>query len=183
MLLSTREDGALDIKIALVGDLARGGCSDGGEIVVNGGEASMSGGGEMAGQQMAEGEVVQAMAQRCRVRQELPLVDFSGLGAAVCAVWSHGLLGSHDGKHAHFELFHRNESVMDVDHELPGEDGTGRGLWAVVENNGWRLYAHVHGSGALGLDLGALLRLVLFFGMLVMLVAVEDIHDERLLGL
>lgn len=68
VLLVAWEDGAPNVEAALVGDLiARRGGSDRRQIVVEGGEAAVGGGWQMAGQQMAEGEVVWAMAQGRRV--------------------------------------------------------------------------------------------------------------------
>lgn len=67
VLLISREDGALDLDIALVGDLAGRSCSDGGEIVIKCGEAAMCGSRQVSRQQVAEGEAVWAMAQRCRM--------------------------------------------------------------------------------------------------------------------
>jgi hypothetical protein len=93
---------------------------------------------------VAEGECVWAVAQRCRMRQKLPLVDFGGLRAAIGAVWGYRLLSGNDGKHAHLEFFHSDVGVMNVDDELTREDCAGRGLRAVVEDNGRRLNAHVH---------------------------------------
>lgn len=68
---------------------------------------------------------------------------------------------------------------MNIDHELAGENGTSRGLGSVVENDRRGLDAHVHGRHTLGLDPGALLVVIMM--VLVVLVAVEDVHDERFL--
>lgn len=106
-------------------------------------------------------------------------MDLGSLGAAVCAVWGHRLLGCDNGQEAHLEFVEGDMGLVDIDEELAGENGAGRCLGAIVEDDGRRLDAHVHGSDSLGLDLGALLVGV----VLVMLVAVEDIHDERLFGL
>ena len=138
---------------------------------------------QVSRQQVAEGECVWAMTQRGRMRQELPLVDFGGLRAAIGAVWGDRLLSGNDGEHAHLEFFHGDVGVMNVDDELTRENSAGRRLGAVVEDDGRRLNAHVHGSRALSLHLGALLDFLFFFRMLVMLVAVEDVHDERLFRL
>src|ERR1051325_5054000 len=105
---------------------------------------------------MAKGESVWTMTQGGRMRQELPLVDFSGLRAALGAVWGDRLLSGNDGEHAHLEFFHGDVGIMNIDDELTRENCASRSLRAVVEDNGWRLDAHVHGSSALSLNLGAL---------------------------
>lgn len=178
MLLISRENGTLDLDVALVGDLARRSGSDGRQVVVERCKATMGGSRQMTRQEVAEGEIVGAVTQGRGVRQELPLVDLRGLGDAVWAMWRDWLLCGDDGEEAHLELLDCDIWLMDVDHKLSREDGASRRLRCVEEDNWGRLDAHVHGNGSLGLSLGALLVIVM---VLLMLVTVEDIHDERFL--
>jgi hypothetical protein len=124
VLLVSGEDGALDVDAAPVGDLVAIGCgSDRREVVVQGGEAAMGGGGQVARQQMAEGEAVRPVTERCGVRQELPFVDLSSLVAAVGAVLGDWLLSRDDGKEAHLELVDADKGLVDVHHQLARENG------------------------------------------------------------
>jgi hypothetical protein len=69
-----------------------------------------------------------------------------------------------------------------IDDELSRDDGAGRRLWAVVEDDWRRLDGHVHGRSQLRLDLRALLVLMTLL-VAEMALEREAIHDEVLLGL
>lgn len=109
-------------------------------------------------------------------------MDLGGLGATVGAICGDRLLGGDDCEQAHLEFFDGDVWLVDVDHQLTREDGTGRSLRRVEEDDWRRLDVHVHGCRALGFHFGAALPRLDGMMMLVMLVAVENVHDERLLG-
>lgn len=133
---------------------------------------------------MAEWVAVLAITQGSGVRHELPLVDLGSLGAAVGTMLGDRLLGGDNGEEAHLKLVDCDVRLVDVEHQLTRENGTRRVLGAVVEDD-WRGFdIHVQGSSRLGLDLWAWFGAGLGAPLLrmVLVVALEDVHDERFLG-
>lgn len=184
VLLGAGHDGALDVKGALVLEgLAIGQGGDGIQVVVEGSDLAMGGGRQMTGHEMAEGEGMTAVVEADWLVKEIPLVDLGGLSGAVWAMLMHGLLGGDNGKETHLHLVDRHVWLMHVNLQQAGDDGARGGLGRIVEDERRRLDEHVQLGCRLGLHLWAgfwaLLERVLARAQAV---ALEGLHDERLLG-
>ena len=118
------------------------------------------------------------MAQRGGMSQQVPAVDLGGLGGAVGTVLVDGLLGGDDGREGDGNAAEGQVGCEDVDLELAGKDGAGRGGRAVEEGDWRRLDDQRQPGSLVRLGLGILLVRMM---PLAQAVALERIHDERVL--
>ena len=185
VLLRAGHDGALHVESALVLEgLAIGQVGYGIQVVIQGGDLAVGGRGQVTGHQVAKGEGMVAVEKADGLGKEIPLVNLGGLSGAIWAMLVHGLLCGDNGKETHLHLVYRHVWLMHVNLQQARNDGAGGVLGRVVEDERRRLDDHVQLGCRLRLDLGAslwaLLERVLAGAQAV---ALEGLHDERLLGL
>lgn len=127
-----------------------GNLGDGLELVGDGDERGVGGGGQVTAKQHGEGKRVLAAAQTGGVVEEDPGLELGDFVLALVAVALAGaLVGGVNGEGG-LEAVYIHGVLLDVQEELAGEDGAGAVLAGAVEDDGGALDAPVDGGGGAG---------------------------------
>ena len=88
----------------------------------------------MTGEEVGKREGMAAFFELGWFRQELPFVEFSVFCCAVGAVFVDWLFERYSSDEVHFEGLKCDFWIGNCEEELSGQEGTGRLLWAAVED-------------------------------------------------